>query len=59
MIYPRVLEQLKKEGKDESLASKITGMLIDAQVFELSDIVDFLEDPSEFKDRIYEALDLI
>ncbi len=34
-------------------------MFIDLSVFELTDIMDFLEDDEEFKERVSEALELI
>lgn len=41
------------------LHSKITGMLIDFSVFEISDIFDFLENDESLKERIEEAEELI
>jgi len=34
-------------------------MLIDASVFETSDIIEMLENPEELKERIVEAIELI
>lgn len=34
-------------------------MLIDFSVFELTDIIDFLESPEELKERVEEAITLI
>lgn len=39
LLYPMV----KELSKDKALAPKITGMLIDFEVFEVSDILEFLE----------------
>lgn len=39
LLYPMV----KELAKDKGLAPKITGMLIDFEVFEVSDILEFLE----------------
>jgi len=40
MLFPKIKALLK--GNDEN-APKITGMLIDFEVFEVSDIIEFLE----------------
>jgi hypothetical protein len=34
---------VKELAKDKALSPKITGMLIDFEVFEVSDILEFLE----------------
>lgn len=39
LLYPMV----KELAKDKNLSPKITGMLIDFDVFEVSDILEFLE----------------
>ena len=43
MLFPKV----KEEVKDEAIAPKITGMLIDFEVFEIQDILELLEDRSK------------
>jgi len=50
---------VKIHASDEVIAPKITGMLIDFDVFEVADILEFLENESQLKDRIKEAEDLI
>lgn len=41
------------------MAPKITGMLIDFEVFEISEIIEFLESEDNLKDRVVEAEELI
>lgn len=55
MLFPLI----KELATQESLAPKITGMLIDFDVFEVSDIVDFLDSNDQLKERVQEAEDLI
>lgn len=55
MLYPLV----KKFITDSNLAPKVTGMLIDFDVFEVTDILEFIEDESELQNRINEAISLI
>lgn len=43
MLYPLV----KKYITDSNLAPKVTGMLIDFDVFEVTDILEFIEDEGE------------
>lgn len=38
---------------------KVTNLLIDFEVFELSEIFDFLQDHEQLKAKITEALDLL
>jgi len=54
LIFPEV----KKFTSVES-APKITGMLIDFSVFEVQEILEFLENKDELKERIDEAEQLI
>jgi len=37
------------------MAPKITGMLIDLNVLEVNDVLEFLEDPTKLEERIAEA----
>lgn len=53
-MYPMI-----KRHTSEENVPKITGMLIDFEVFEVSDILDFLENEDTLKDRIKEAEELI
>jgi hypothetical protein len=55
LLYPMV----KELSKDKALAPKITGMLIDFEVFEVSDILEFLESQDDLKERVEEAEELI
>ena len=55
LLFPMV-----KELVDEpSLAPKVTGMLIDFDVFEIQEILDFIENEEELKERVKEAVELI
>ena len=54
MLFPRI-----KKYADEDLTPKITGMLIDFSVFEVQDIVEFLENEESLKEKIDEARELI
>lgn len=44
---------------DEQVAPKVTGMLIDFDVFEVTDILEFIEDETVLNGRIKEAIELI
>jgi len=59
LIFPKVKEVITSLDKPEALAPKITGMLIDFTVFEVTDILDILETPDELKERVVEAIELI
>ena len=54
MLFPRI-----KKYADDEMAPKITGMLIDFSVFEVQDIVEFLENEESLKEKIEEARELI
>lgn len=54
MLFPKI-----KKFADDVLAPKITGMLIDFSVFEVQDIVEFLENEETLKEKIEEAKELI
>jgi hypothetical protein len=56
MLFPKIKALLK--GNDEN-APKITGMLIDFEVFEVSDIIEFLESNEALMERVKEAEELI
>jgi len=58
-ILGELLFPLIKERVGESIAPKITGMLIDLDVLEISEIFEFLEDRELLNERISEAKDLI
>jgi len=55
LLYPMV----KELAKDKNLAPKITGMLIDFEVFEVTDIIELLESKEHLVERVEEAEDLI
>jgi len=58
-ILGELLFPLIKGQVGESIAPKITGMLIDLEVLEISEILEFLDDPVLLTDRIKEAKELI
>ena len=45
--------------KEPEIAPKITGMLIDLNVLEVIDILEFFEDPIALDERIKEAKEII
>jgi len=53
-LFPKI-----RAEAGEAVAPKITGMLIDLDVLEVSEILEFLEDPELLKERIKEAKELI
>ena len=55
MIFPSVA----KVTVDKDNAPKITGMLIDFEVFEVTDILELLDNTKELEDRVTEAEELI
>lgn len=50
---------VKELAKDKALAPKITGMLIDFDVFEVTDIIELLESKEHLIERVEEAEELI
>jgi len=58
-ILGELLFPLIKLQVGESIAPKITGMLIDLDVLEISEIFEFLDDQDLLKERINEAKELI
>jgi polyadenylate-binding protein len=55
LLFPLV----KKVAEEESIAPKITGMLIDFEVFDVSDILEFLDNEEQLRERVSEAEELI
>ena len=55
LLYPQVKEQVD----DDRLTPRITGMLIDLEVFEISDILEIINSKELLKERVQEAIDLI
>jgi len=53
-LFPLIKQQV-----GEGIAPKITGMLIDLDVLEISEIYEFMEDTDLVKERINEAKELI
>lgn len=60
------LEDVKNEAQAKAkieefkqAVAKITGMLIDLDVFTISDIIDIVKDEKELIERCNEAIDLI
>ena len=58
-ILGNLLFPLIQKHTDEVTAPKIMGMLIDFSVFEVSDILEFLDNESVLKERIDEAKEII
>jgi hypothetical protein len=54
MLFPLV-----KQISGDSLAPKITGMLIDLSVLEVTEILEFLENNELLVERVQEAVELI
>ena len=52
MLFPKIKNILK--NNDEN-APKITGMLIDFEVFEVTDIIEFLDSNDALIERVNEA----
>jgi len=49
MLFPHIAKINPKN------APKITGMLIDFSIFEVTEILDFLENEEELRERVVEA----
>lgn len=49
MLFPAIAKINKNN------APKITGMLIDFSIFEVTEILDFLENEEELRERVVEA----
>ena len=45
--------------EDDRLTPRITGMLIDLEVFEIAEIVEIMNSKDLLKERVQEAIDLI
>ncbi len=58
-ILGNLLFPLIRKHADEVTAPKITGMLIDFSVFEVQDILEFLDNESVLKERIEEAKEIL
>lgn len=55
LLFPLV----QKHTSTAELAPKVTGMLIDFSVFEVSDIIEFLDNAEILHERVMEAEELI
>lgn len=58
-ILGELLFPLVRQLSSDNLAPKITGMLIDLSVLEVTEILEFLENPSLLEERVSEAVELI
>jgi len=58
-ILGELLFPLIKAVSGDSFAPKITGMLIDLSVLEVTEILEFLENPDLLQERVQEAMELI
>jgi polyadenylate-binding protein len=58
-ILGELLFPLIRARAPENLAPKITGMLIDLSVLEVTEILEFLEDPELLAERVSEASELL
>jgi polyhydroxyalkanoate synthesis regulator phasin len=56
LMYYRVASQ---QNVSKELVPKITGMLIDLEVLELSDIIEILKNDDALKERIADAINII
>ncbi len=50
---------MKESKNDTNLSPKITGMLVDFEVFEIEDILEFHDNEEVLKERVEEAYKLI
>ena len=58
LLFPMV-EKLCVDIKDDGIAPKVTGMLIDLEVFEVTEILEFIENEESLKERVKEAVELL
>jgi len=58
-ILGELLFPLVKSFSNDVYAPKITGMLIDLSVLEVTEILEFLENPPLLQERVQEAVELI
>ena len=58
-ILGELLFPLIKAVSGDAFAPKITGMLIDLSVLEVTEILEFLENPELLEERVSEAMELI
>lgn len=56
-LAPKIQALLSEETK--IYAPKVTGMLLDFEVYEVQEIIDMLENTDELKENIDTALELI
>lgn len=55
LLYPKI----KQSVQDLDRTARITGMLIDFEVFEVEDILELVNKPSALEERLQEANQLI
>jgi len=56
MLHPKVLA---KANGDQNLASKITGLLVDLEVLDVSEVIDIIENPADLDERFGDAMDTL
>jgi polyadenylate-binding protein len=56
-LYPLITASLKNASQDDSLAGKITGMILEAT--EVTELVQLIESPEALHKKISEALDVL
>ena len=59
MLFPKVSDICKAKNYEQEMAPKITGMLLDFTVFEVSDVLEFLENENYLKEKVVEAFNLL
>lgn len=57
LLFPKIKNLIKSNQIENT--PKITGMLIDFEVFEVTDIIEFLESDAILLERVKEAEELI
>jgi Poly-adenylate binding protein, unique domain len=55
LMYPRVRESCN----NTEFVPKITGMLIDLEVLQVTEIIEIIENPEVLRERIDEAIEII
>lgn len=59
-LYPKVNQLINVQSPESAaLVPKITGMLIDFEVFEVEEIINFFSDTNTLRERIAEAQELL
>lgn len=58
IMFPKISKTLAIKGNNDIIA-KITGMLIDLDVFEVQDVLDMARDENILREKIQEAIDML